>query len=205
MTTAVDILKGIYTEANFTSYLIYFFWILLLVIYWYSALYDKINGLTQKRIRTGINYPLTIYILFIVTLVVQYHSLHKRYIWEFPGNETIWFLLGVVMMVVGIYIIGWARACLAGYWGTDIYDYGQSDELVIKGIYKKIRHPVYLGQSLMTTGTVFMFNNLWLLFFPIVTTIVNIVRAMREDLDLAKRFGKEFDDYKARTGFWGML
>ena len=158
MTTAVDILKSIYTEANFTSYLIYFFWILLLVIYWYSALYDRINGLTRKRVRTRINYPLTIYILFIVTLLVHYSSLSKGYIWEFPGNKTIWFLMGVVMMAVGLYITGWARACLAGFWGTDIYDYGQSNKLIIKGIYKNMRHPVYLGQSLMTTGTVFMFQ-----------------------------------------------
>jgi len=205
MRTLIEVLKSLYYQADFASYLIYFFWILLLVIYWYSSLYDRINDLTRQRIKTRINYPLTIYILFIVTLIVQYHSLYKPYIWNFPGNETIWFLVGVVMMLVGIYIIGWARACLAGFWGTNIYDYGQENKLVIKGIYKKIRHPVYLGQGLMTTGTVFMFNNVWLLFFPILTTIINIIRAIREDVDLAQRFGKEFEDYRAKTGFWGVF
>ena len=66
MRTLIEVLKSLYYQADFASYLIYFFWILLLVIYWYSSLYDRINDLTRQRIKTRINYPLTIYILFIV-------------------------------------------------------------------------------------------------------------------------------------------
>jgi protein-S-isoprenylcysteine O-methyltransferase Ste14 len=162
------------------------------------------NSMLQGRRRTSLNYPLTIYVLFIFTLLIHYYSIAAGYVWKFPGSETVWIILGTSMMICGLYIIGFARASLAGYWGTHIYDYGSENRLIVKGIYKNMRHPVYLGQSLMTTGTVFMFDNLWLLFFPILTTIVNVFRAVREDLDLAKRFGNEFENYRAKTSFWGI-
>ena len=108
-------------------------------------------------------------------------------------------------MVLGLIIIAFARATLDGYWGPDIYEYDDPDKILInRWIYKKIRHPVYAGQFLLTLGTVFLINNLWLSFFPVITCLVNHCRALREDKDLLERFSSKFIEYRDKTSFYGL-
>jgi protein-S-isoprenylcysteine O-methyltransferase Ste14 len=77
-----------------------------------------------------------------------------------------------------------------------------TDNLVKAGPYRHVRHPVYLSMFIATIGLVIGFRSLWgvglvlSLFIP-----VGIYRARREEEALARRFGKEWEDYARRTYF----
>jgi protein-S-isoprenylcysteine O-methyltransferase Ste14 len=109
-------------------------------------------------------------------------------------------------MILGLIIVGVARATLDGYWGPNIYKYeGSDNKLITHGIYSKIRHPVYLSQFLMTLGTVFLINNLWIAFFPVFTLFINHLRALHEERDLRNRFPDKYPDYHNTTSYFGLL
>jgi protein-S-isoprenylcysteine O-methyltransferase Ste14 len=205
-TTIVEIIINLYKQANVNGRFAYIFWSIFILIYIYSSLYDKLNGL-KKINRTLIkrNFPYTLYVFGALSIALHHGSIYYNFIKPFPLNASLWITLGFILIIPGLIIVAFARATLDGYWGPDIYKYNSQESILITtGIYKKIRHPVYAGQFLLTLGTVFLINNLWIIFFPIVTFVINHLRALREEKDLLERFPSEFPDYRNTTAFYGI-
>ena len=78
---------------------------------------------------------------------------------------------------------------------------GEADQLVTKGIYSKIRHPMYIGLVLFHFGFPFIFRSfvaclstvLWAGFISVWTSF--------EEKSLEKRFSQKYIDYKRQTWF----
>jgi len=88
--------------------------------------------------------------------------------------------------------------------------------LVIKGPYKYIRHPQYLGIIVMTFGLTALsldaypihpiypneyFNKSWILYIWIVEVLIYTILAKIEDLSLRLKFGDEFIKYANKVPF----
>ncbi len=75
--------------------------------------------------------------------------------------------------------------------------------LVVTGIYRYTRNPMYLGGLVMLSGLALFLAKLsacfFLLFFVIYLTRFQI---MPEEKVLRARFGAEFDDYTRRVRRW---
>lgn len=68
--------------------------------------------------------------------------------------------------------------------------------LVTSGIYSKMRHPVYLGRMFMNLGFLIIFPIIPMLVVAIMFVIVWYLMALFEEIQLAKRFGKNYKKYK---------
>ena len=78
-----------------------------------------------------------------------------------------------------------------------------SSSLVISGIYKLSRNPMYLGFLLVLVGwTVFFSNALAFVFVPVFIFYMNRFQIDPEERALAGKFGQEFVDYKSRVRRW---
>jgi protein-S-isoprenylcysteine O-methyltransferase Ste14 len=73
-------------------------------------------------------------------------------------------------------------------------------QLVQSGIYRRIRHPLYLSLLLAAPGFALIFSSL--LVWPILMVTAAFVagRIRQEDRLLASRFGIEFEKYRRRAG-----
>ncbi len=145
---------------------------------------------------------MTLWILGALSIFLYHNSLLYQY--NIPISEDFSHpisFFGAGLMFGGLYLLSLARIALNGFWGPDIYNYGSGDKLVTDGIYGKIRHPVYLGQILMTIGTFLLANNWLIAIMPSLLIVTNIIRAKREDNDLLERFGEEFKNYKETKPF----
>ena len=76
------------------------------------------------------------------------------------------------------------------------------DKLVNRGPYRYVRHPFFLGMMVAFAGLALALNN-WLavaatllILWPVLT-----LRAMREERELAHRFGQEWQIYRQTTYF----
>lgn len=78
---------------------------------------------------------------------------------------------------------------------------GRGRELVTSGPYRWVRHPYFLGILLMLVGAIIAMRSLpaLILFYPAVR--VTLVRANREEHNLALRFGEAYLNYRARVPF----
>lgn len=201
----VDIIVNIYINTPLSIRFCYAIWVLFINLYLYSSLYEKYNDKKIKREIKKLNWPYTLYILGAISTVIYYLSgsgedaIFPLYAW---GQNELSINIGFIIMVAGLAIVSFARAAIDGYWGPNIYIYKKDDtKLITTGIYALNRHPVYLGQILMTLGSVFMANQWILIFFPILTLIVNCIRASREDKELSDILGDEFTKYKNTVPF----
>ena len=78
-----------------------------------------------------------------------------------------------------------------------------SSSLVVSGIYKFSRNPMYLGFLLVLVGwAVFLLNALAFIFLPVFICYMNRFQIEPEEKALAGKFGQEFVDYKSRVRRW---
>ncbi len=202
MVTVVEIIVNMYGQTTVSSRFAYIFWSMFVLIYLYTSLYERLHSLKKDRELTRWNYPFTLFILGGLSILIYHLTLANGYAKPLPGNPKILGVVGFGIMMVGLAVVCWGRASINGYWGPNIYNYRTENRLVTVGVYKRTRHPVYDGQFLMTLGTVFMVDNLWIAFFPILTLVVNIWRAKREERDLLERFHDDFSNYRNTRPFF---
>jgi len=78
-----------------------------------------------------------------------------------------------------------------------------TSSLVVVGVYKFTRNPMYLGLLLMLFGwAVFLSNALAFVFLPVFVMYINRFQIEPEERALALKFADEFASYKARVRRW---
>jgi len=77
----------------------------------------------------------------------------------------------------------------------------QARQLVTRGIYSKLRNPIYVSGTIFVTGLLVMIQKpyLWIVLGPIV--IVQAVRARKEARLLEAKFGDDYRLYRNKTWF----
>jgi len=105
--------------------------------------------------------------------------------------------VGILFMAVGLLLWWWGKLTL----GDAFTMLPKAKMLVIKGIYSKVKHPIYIGLSLVLMGwSVFLWSG-FLTIFTLVTIIILFTRAYFEEKALLKKYGKKYQKYKDDTWF----
>ncbi|MCJ7666249.1 MAG: isoprenylcysteine carboxylmethyltransferase family protein [Actinobacteria bacterium] len=76
---------------------------------------------------------------------------------------------------------------------------GYSRGLVTKGIYRYVRNPMYAGLSLTLFGLGFLLQNLGVSIVGLFWLLICYFQSRREERELIKRFGDEYQNYKDKT------
>ena len=75
--------------------------------------------------------------------------------------------------------------------------------LVVSGIYRLTRNPMYLGMLLVLLGWgVFLANVLTLLFPAVFVVLMNRLQILPEERALTAMFGSKFADYQSQVRRW---
>ena len=108
-------------------------------------------------------------------------------------------IAGFVIALCGIALALWARINLGRYW-SDKVELKVDHQLIRRGPYAHLRHPIYSGVLLGVAGTALLVGE-WRAVLAFVILLVNyVIKAKREDRILAGAFA-EFDDHKRQAGF----
>ena len=108
--------------------------------------------------------------------------------------------LGVVILTVGLYVFWHAHADLGLNWSPTL-EIREEHELITKGIYAVIRHPMYASQWLWVIAQPLLLQN-WiagwlnlLLFIPFY-----IFRVKAEEQLMIEQFGEQYRAYMQKVG-----
>ena len=75
----------------------------------------------------------------------------------------------------------------------------RTETIVTSGVYSVARHPQYLGGLLAHAGISFLLSARYsLLFTPVMVVLVYLI-SRKEEEELVKEFGKEYEDYQKKV------
>ncbi len=108
-------------------------------------------------------------------------------------------MIGFVLLITGFSVSISARNALGANWihGFE-YQIKQKQTLTTTGIYKYIRHPIYIGLFFVLIGAELVAQSLLFLSF-LVMIFPFYIQAKREEKLLINYFGDAYKKYKSRT------
>ena len=106
-------------------------------------------------------------------------------------------VVGLTLLLVGLALVTVARWQL----GESFSITPQATKLVTRGLYARIRNPIYVFGLVMFAGLVLYLDRPWLLLILIPAAVMQVARAGREGKVLEEKFGDEYRAYRARTWF----
>ncbi len=75
----------------------------------------------------------------------------------------------------------------------------RTDKIITTGAYSIVRHPQHLGALLAHVGISFLFSAWYsLLFTPLMVVLIYLL-SKKEEKELIKEFGKEYEDYTKKV------
>jgi len=106
-------------------------------------------------------------------------------------------IAGFILLVIGFTFWSIARFQL----GASLTVTAQARQLVSRGIYSKIRNPVYVFGSAVIAGLILTLGRpIWLLIFAVIVPM-QIWRARKEASVLEATFGDQYRAYRQSTWF----
>ncbi len=116
-------------------------------------------------------------------------------LWQWPGpwNAARW--TAAMLTLVGMALVFTARFQL----GKSFSVTPQAKKLVVRGLYSRIRNPIYVFGMIAILGLIVVLHkpSLWIL--PAIIIPIQIFRARREAKVLEAKFGDQYREYKRKT------
>jgi len=131
------------------------------------------------------------YVALPLAVVATVFALTRELPWT-PMRIT-----GVTLMILGFVLWGLAHVQL----GDSFSVRPEARQLVTRGIYSRIRNPIYVFSAIAIAGAALAFEKpLWLLLFVAIIPM-QLIRSRREARVLEEKFGEEYREYVRHTWF----
>lgn len=143
----------------------------------------------------------------IIPMVAGFLLIYNRiFAWSFlsnriiPPNDAVT-IAGLLLTLGGLGFAVWARIALGANWsGTVTIKSGHN--LIRRGPYKWIRHPIYTGILLSFVGTVLLQGEVRSLLGFVFVWLALYRKAKREEKFLSEEFGEGFAEHAKHTGMF---
>jgi protein-S-isoprenylcysteine O-methyltransferase Ste14 len=107
---------------------------------------------------------------------------------------------GMLVYIMGIFLFTWANIVLGKNLSVDL-QIRKGHQLIERGPYRRMRHPIYIAWLVCGLGIALMSAN-WLItllyFIPVIARI--LIRLHPEELMLSRHFGAKYDAFRKHTG-----
>ena len=113
-----------------------------------------------------------------------------------------WAAIGVIAIGISIYLSTafWGFALIGGGTPAPI---APTKLLVVRGLHRYVRNPMYIGVALVIAGQAWLFHSWHIaIYLACVLVIVNFFVLFYEEPTLKRQFGEEYEKYRARVPRW---
>jgi protein-S-isoprenylcysteine O-methyltransferase Ste14 len=126
-------------------------------------------------------------------------------VWRGGADVAAWplALLGVLLIALGLVLVAWTVALFAKVGRGTLAPWDPTSRLVVIGPYRHVRNPMISGVLAILLGEAALFASLALLLWFAAAVAVNALYfPLVEEPGLRKRFGAEYDAYRANVPRW---
>jgi protein-S-isoprenylcysteine O-methyltransferase Ste14 len=121
---------------------------------------------------------------------------------EIPLSATLQQVLGALVVLLGIAI---NIPAVLKFKANDenVIPWTGSEKIIVSGIYRFTRNPMYLGMSLISLGIATWAGSYAMVGTALLASvIIDRFVIVREEYYLEKRFGQSYADYKSQVRRW---
>ena len=139
-------------------------------------------------------------ILVLILVSSNYFSSKKIDLIHLPNQD----LISIIILLIGILIlINPIFKFIKSKTTIDPIKFKKVNKLIISGIYKYSRNPMYLGLLMIVISTSIFFLNIFSITSPLLFYCwINRFQIKREEIFLTEKFGEEYMSYKIKTRRW---
>jgi protein-S-isoprenylcysteine O-methyltransferase Ste14 len=137
-------------------------------------------------------------LLHIPACKLDWRGCHLNVLNDITHPPYILSIVSVGLTVIGLIVAMVARRTLADNWSAAV-DLKVGHELITKGIYGYIRHPIYTGVFCMILGTVILYQSWLVLGLIFILACLYIVKIRAEEKLMTEVFPREYPAYKKRV------
>jgi protein-S-isoprenylcysteine O-methyltransferase Ste14 len=172
-------------------------WLLWLAYWFISAFGVKRPVRVESAVSRFIKYSLPLAVA--VVLLGDIPALRGTFIDERFVPASMWLVwLGFFLTVAGLAFSCWARVTLGRNW-SGVVQLKQDHELIVRGPYAFVRHPIYTGILLAFFGTALAIGT-WAALLALVIVALSFWRKLRlEERWLRDLFGEQYVAYMQRV------
>ena len=112
--------------------------------------------------------------------------------------------LSYISYIAGLSILVWAvRLFKKQNTTVNPIKIENASSLVVSGVFKYSRNPMYLGMLMIIISTSIFYLNIYSILTPFLFVFwINKFQIKREEIFLTEKFGKEYLSYKNKTRRW---
>ena len=172
---------------------------LILVLYWIVTSF-RVKAVKE---RVGPRGLLVVLRLLVIGALFYFLVNWSREGWGILGrrflqNTLTVRVVGDVIVLAGLIVAIWARTVLGGNWSSSV-TFKENHELIERGPYRLVRHPIYTGILTMTLGTAIVAGRVAAFLGLIFFFVIFWLKSLKEEHLLTKHFPEAYPAYKART------
>ena len=111
--------------------------------------------------------------------------------------------IAVLVAAVGIYMVVWVSTAFVRQGKGTPIPIEPPTRLVVTGLYRYVRNPMYVGAILIILAEVIYFSSFWLALYGIgLWAILHTFMVLFEEPQLKRRFGTEYERYLSEVPRW---
>lgn len=167
-------------------------WVAFGIVWFIASIGAKVTR-RRETIRSRVSHMVP---LMLAVILLSSRRLAGRYLTipVLPHNQaTFW--LGFMLVLAGIAFSIAARVWLGGNW-SGIVTLKQDHELIRRGPYRLVRHPIYTGMLVAILGTAIAQGELRSVFAVALVTAAFVRKIGIEEAFLTDAFGAAYDRYR---------
>ena len=140
--------------------------------------------------------------LFIAIIILgltnfEHFILKRTGIIYLQYTSIVFFIIGIFLIISSFVSLKRIGKPTSGLENTTI--------MINKGIFKILRHPLYLGLSLFTIGFIFAYQAIALIIISFVAVALFYLASRVEDSYNIKKFGSGYKEYMKKVPMWNFI
>jgi protein-S-isoprenylcysteine O-methyltransferase Ste14 len=122
---------------------------------------------------------------------------------RYPAGSGPWYLAGLAMIAAGGSILVWCIWDFAWQGRGTLAPVDPPRELVVRGLYRYVRNPMYLGALIALGGQVIVSRSTALFWYAVGWFLaVHLFVVFYEERTLRRRFGAAYEEYSRTVHRW---
>ena len=174
------------------------YWLIIVIwvvweVYWGVSSRSVKRASSKESLVTRIPVIIGLLLGFVLLLVPGWLGpfFGQRFL---PENDLFYFA-GLAVLLSGVYWAFWARHTLGSNWSGRV-TIKEDHELITRGPYRFVRHPIYTGVLFSYTGTSLALGRVGNLFAIGVMLAIFLHKIRLEEKVLDGHFGQKYADYR---------